>query len=51
MTDPQAQAARTHERIAQSASDLEHSATQQVSAAERNTQLAIDRTVLAAERT
>lgn len=43
--------ARTHLKLAQSATKLEHSAEQQTDSADRRTQLAADRTVLAAERT
>ncbi|MDP1026860.1 DUF202 domain-containing protein [Sphingomonas sp. KR1UV-12] len=44
-------AARTHQKIAQSAAVLKDSAVEQVDSADRRTELAADRTILAAERT
>ncbi|MFS0771118.1 DUF202 domain-containing protein [Sphingomonas sp. 1P08PE] len=44
-------AAKTHEKIEQSAAVLKTSAVEQVDSADRRTELAADRTILAAERT
>ena len=51
MPDTQQQAAKTHQKIAQSASVLKETALEQTDSADRRTVLAADRTILAAERT